>query len=454
MDANETAQEAVINTMYSGSSFGELGFITDDGKRTATVVTREDSQLLVLGGDDYRALLKEEFERETLDKYHFLMELPGFATLPMRAVLGLAYVLDRKTCVKDSVVALQDTDCDCITYIVRGRCRIVHELEPDVIKEFMRRHRATPSNTNPTSYSHSGSGGIRGPRVSVSTSEACGPYHPGSPLSPLSDHAASVNTTPDAMSPTRSGSPCGKGVVFKPSSGALPPIKTSMSNMARGGGEGDAAAVRSCPVSPVYQTSRMGQTQGSERMSPAPTGGIRGEPRRSMGGAGPLSPPSQKAGGGGRYASPTAGMRSMSPTPNGVDGLGSRCASPTFEDRSFSPVFSGPILPESGPVIVDVYMMGPGDHFGEHEVLHRRRHFGSVIAITTMHTLVLSKWDFLRRLDKRVIELISAHALQFPTDEELLMELANNQKWEAYKEDLVTTIVNDHSQSRSASRNR
>ncbi|KAJ3105310.1 Calcium/calmodulin-dependent protein kinase kinase 1 [Phlyctochytrium planicorne] len=78
-----------LSVLESGESFGELALL-HDVRRSATIVTRCETELLWVNKDDFIHVLKLEATKDEEEKQRFLMSIPYFAALSPSSVKFLA----------------------------------------------------------------------------------------------------------------------------------------------------------------------------------------------------------------------------------------------------------------------------------------------------------------------------------------------------------------------------
>ena len=77
-----------INVIGKGMGFGELALINDK-PRTATIICKEDSELMVLKKKQYKTLLEKNERMKINDKFEFIASLPLFSKIDYRDLMTL-----------------------------------------------------------------------------------------------------------------------------------------------------------------------------------------------------------------------------------------------------------------------------------------------------------------------------------------------------------------------------
>ena len=92
-------------------------------------------------------------------------------------------------------------------------------------------------------------------------------------------------------------------------------------------------------------------------------------------------------------------------------------------------------------VFLEVGWLREGDFVGEIGVGQKSIRRASIVAYTTVELLVLSKWDFNRRIDGEAMNVILRAVAMYDSTDNLRKEFVRTRRWEAYKKSLVDSIV-------------
>ena len=77
-------------------------------------------------------------------------------------------------------------------------------------------------------------------------------------------------------------------------------------------------------------------------------------------------------------------------------------------------------------------------YFGELAMLEKKAHTASVVSVTPVEVLILSKYDFYHLVDTRTQQLMQAYAKKFYFDEDSIKQTIHDQhEWTRYKEGLT-----------------
>ena len=77
-------------------------------------------------------------------------------------------------------------------------------------------------------------------------------------------------------------------------------------------------------------------------------------------------------------------------------------------------------------------------YFGELAMLEKRAHTASVVSVTPVEVLILSKYDFYHLMDTRTQEMMQAYAKKFYIDEDSIKQTIQDQhEWTRYKDGLT-----------------
>lgn len=143
----------VINTLYDGDSFGELGLFSQEheGKlegRSASCYAAEVTDLACIRKEDYHSIMKEEVEKQLEQTIAFLAQLPFFKGFPSSNLIPLASNL--RTCqFRFNDTILSTGDCPSGLHIIlTGSCGLYTEgfsLRPKRLKGYASVRIRTPA---------------------------------------------------------------------------------------------------------------------------------------------------------------------------------------------------------------------------------------------------------------------------------------------------------------------
>ena len=84
-------------------------------------------------------------------------------------------------------------------------------------------------------------------------------------------------------------------------------------------------------------------------------------------------------------------------------------------------------------------------YFGERALLdgkHKGTHSASVVTITPVEVLILSKYDFYHCMDTKTQEMMLTYAEKFYIDDDKIRQTIRKQhRWDRFKQDLIKEVV-------------
>ncbi|KAI5077403.1 hypothetical protein GOP47_0007227 [Adiantum capillus-veneris] len=95
-------------------------------------------------------------------------------------------------------------------------------------------------------------------------------------------------------------------------------------------------------------------------------------------------------------------------------------------------------IPED-TVFLDVGALNPGDFFGEIGLLRHSPRKASILTVTAVEVLVLSKWDFNRQVDRDIVERLSAN--DYKKIEYIFQQYQKTCRWAMYKKKLLNEVL-------------
>ncbi|DAZ93609.1 TPA: hypothetical protein N0F65_003659 [Lagenidium giganteum] len=128
-----TQQTKLIN-LTEGSHFGELALMKGHGIRSATVVTREECQFLVICEKDYNSTLRRMQKEDLAKRVGVLDRIPMFQTPEWTGELlkEMSYVLSEYKLATGSVLFHQGDKALQVYFVVRGELLVTKEIRDPV----------------------------------------------------------------------------------------------------------------------------------------------------------------------------------------------------------------------------------------------------------------------------------------------------------------------------------
>ncbi|KAI9199622.1 uncharacterized protein BJ171DRAFT_205291 [Polychytrium aggregatum] len=117
-------QSILLNVLKTGDSFGELALL-QNVRRSATVITLMDTELLRVNKDDFLEVLRTESEKDLHEKVELLQSIPLFQMLSRAAIIHLAATSQSRDYVADQVITTEGEVPQSIVVIKEGYCRLV-----------------------------------------------------------------------------------------------------------------------------------------------------------------------------------------------------------------------------------------------------------------------------------------------------------------------------------------
>ncbi|RLN80865.1 hypothetical protein BBJ28_00026549, partial [Nothophytophthora sp. Chile5] len=129
-DFRGNAQQTKLINLTEGAHFGELALMKGRGVRSATVVTREECQLLVIGESDYNSTLRRMQKKDMAKRVAVLDQIPMFQTPEWTGELlkELSYVLLEQKLATGSVLYNQGERASHVYFVVRGELVVTKEI--------------------------------------------------------------------------------------------------------------------------------------------------------------------------------------------------------------------------------------------------------------------------------------------------------------------------------------
>ncbi|ETP37483.1 hypothetical protein F442_14707 [Phytophthora nicotianae P10297] len=129
-DFKGNMQMTKLINLAEGSHFGELALMKGRGVRSATVITREECQLLVICEKDYNSTLRRMQKKDMAKRVGVLDQIPMFQTPEWTGELlkELSYVLLEQKLSTGSVLYKQGDRATHVYFVVRGELVVTKEI--------------------------------------------------------------------------------------------------------------------------------------------------------------------------------------------------------------------------------------------------------------------------------------------------------------------------------------
>ncbi|KAG3153571.1 hypothetical protein PI124_g5335 [Phytophthora idaei] len=129
-DFKGNMQMTKLVNLTEGSHFGELALMKGRGVRSATVITREECQLLVICEKDYNSTLRRMQKKDMAKRVGVLDQIPMFQTPEWTGELlkELSYVLLEQKLSTGSVLYRQGDRAFHVYFVVRGELVVTKEI--------------------------------------------------------------------------------------------------------------------------------------------------------------------------------------------------------------------------------------------------------------------------------------------------------------------------------------
>ncbi|GMF45859.1 unnamed protein product [Phytophthora fragariaefolia] len=129
-DIKGNVQLTKLVNLTEGAHFGELALMKGRGVRSATVITREECQLLVICEKDYNSTLRRMQKKDMAKRVGVLDQIPMFQTPEWTGELlkELSYVLLEQKLATGSVLYSQGDRATHVYFVVRGELVVTKEI--------------------------------------------------------------------------------------------------------------------------------------------------------------------------------------------------------------------------------------------------------------------------------------------------------------------------------------
>ncbi|KAE8888727.1 hypothetical protein PF005_g23763 [Phytophthora fragariae] len=129
-DFKGNVQMTKLVNLTEGAHFGELALMKGRGVRSATVITREECQLLVICEKDYNSTLRRMQKKDMAKRVGVLDQIPMFQTPEWTGELlkELSYVLLEQKLSTGSVLYSQGDRATHVYFVVRGELVVTKEI--------------------------------------------------------------------------------------------------------------------------------------------------------------------------------------------------------------------------------------------------------------------------------------------------------------------------------------
>ena len=416
-------REHLVATLFNGDSFGELALMHEGNTRGATIVAKEDCEFLILGREDYGAILRAQSEKSISEKVAHLRSTPMFRHVEHDTAQSMAYVLAARTYPRNALVFKQGEEVEDVYFIAEGAARLVREVEN---RETLRRAGVTR----------------RGPGCLFGKTRGRGHSWDEPPTPPgLANEWLDANEdgedrfAPDAApesiddaTPLPGGSRRTSATV---GANELAAASVAMADVSFGDSSDDEDGDFDDGASATSRSSRLSRESRMTEMESRFRGSFAAA--LSLGGGG------DGTGGGG-----------------GGTGGASSIKKPRPRSPSFAP--SEKAAREGlGRLFLEVGSLARGDVFGDTVLTRRFAQPASVITTAPTRVYVMNKWDVLRRADAGTVEKFrrgGAKTLRACSvdDEALLEEFRVGQEWGRYRTSMVERTVEMHKELKALRR--
>eukprot|EP00644_Phytophthora_capsici_P001572 jgi/Phyca11/129163/e_gw1.81.81.1 len=129
-DIKGNLQMTKLVNLTEGAHFGELALMKGRGVRSATVITREECQLLVICEKDYNSTLRRMQKKDMAKRVGVLDQIPMFQTPEWTGELlkELSYVLLEQKLATGSTLYNQGDRATHVYFVVRGELVVTKEI--------------------------------------------------------------------------------------------------------------------------------------------------------------------------------------------------------------------------------------------------------------------------------------------------------------------------------------
>ncbi|ORY36867.1 hypothetical protein BCR33DRAFT_472804 [Rhizoclosmatium globosum] len=129
--------------MKTGNTFGDLALLLETKKRTATIVSTKDTELLWLTQDDFSEVLQDETIRELKEREELIGANPFFAQLGTEAVKNLALTSKLFDVQADTMILTEGTVVPWVYLVCEGDLKLLRAMTFTKVKEWGRQDKYT-----------------------------------------------------------------------------------------------------------------------------------------------------------------------------------------------------------------------------------------------------------------------------------------------------------------------
>ncbi|KAJ3077574.1 hypothetical protein HDU99_001104, partial [Rhizoclosmatium hyalinum] len=132
-----------VGNMKTGNTFGDLALLLETKKRTATIVSTKDTELLWLTQDDFSEVLQDETIRELKEREELIGANPFFAQLGTEAVKNLALTSKLFDVQADTMILTEGTVVPWVYLVCEGDLKLLRAMTFTKVKEWGRQDKYT-----------------------------------------------------------------------------------------------------------------------------------------------------------------------------------------------------------------------------------------------------------------------------------------------------------------------
>ncbi|XP_070553053.1 uncharacterized protein [Ptychodera flava] len=116
-----------VREITAGDHFGEIAFM-NNSTRTATVVCKDDVELLVLHAEDFNRIIRQPLEQKRDNFIDFCKSLDLFRNWPIDKLRENRQGFTYQYFMKDAVIVENSKDSNSIVIVKTGKCKVVSKI--------------------------------------------------------------------------------------------------------------------------------------------------------------------------------------------------------------------------------------------------------------------------------------------------------------------------------------